>query len=294
MAPAAEGAIRELFEAVGVDGHLHAVDLATGAEVAYRADDVVVAASVFKLPVLVELCRQVSAGEVDAAEQVTVPAEGRSPGPFGISIMRDPVTMSWRDLAWLMTGISDNAAADVVTGRVGIDRVNATLASLGLTATRVEEDCAGIVAGIVADAGSDLVLALSDPARLARLRALDPALTNRTTAKESTTLLRLVWTDRAAPPAACAEVRRILGLQVWPHRLASGFPEDGVRTSGKTGSLGPVRNEAGVVEYAGGGSYAVAVFTRSRSTALKHPAADAAIGTAARLAVDALRAATHQ
>ena len=36
--------------------------------------------------------------------------------------------------------------------------------------------------------------------------------------------------------------------------------------------------------------YAVAVFTRSASTASKNPAADAAIGAAARWAVDALRA----
>ncbi|MYZ41175.1 serine hydrolase, partial [Streptomyces sp. SID4917] len=75
-------------------------------------------------------------------------------------------------------------------------------------------------------------------------------------------LLGLVWRDEAAPAAACADVRRWLEFQVWPHRLRSGFP-DGVKVSGKTGTLPSVRNEIGVVEYPDGGRYAVAVFTRA-------------------------------
>jgi beta-lactamase class A len=50
-----------------------------------------------------------------------------------------------------------------------------------------------------------------------------------------------------------------------------------------------VRNEAGVVTYADGRRYAVAVFTRSESPAERDAALDAAIGEAARLAVQALR-----
>ena len=34
--------------------------------------------------------------------------------------------MSLRDLAWLMMGISDNAATDVVCGHVGLDKVART------------------------------------------------------------------------------------------------------------------------------------------------------------------------
>lgn len=92
------------------------------------------------------------------------------------------------------------------------------------------------------------------------------------------------------PADACAEARRILGLQVWPHRLASGFPEDEVKTSGKTGTLPTLRNEVGVVEYPDGGRYAVACFTRASTLNQKTPAADTVIGHAARLAVDSLRA----
>lgn len=62
-----------------------------------------------------------------------------------------------------------------------------------------------------------------------------------------------------------------------------------MRVSGKTGSLLSLRHEAGVVEYPDGRRYAVAFCTRSLSPALAQPRADSAIGTAAPLAVDALR-----
>ncbi len=82
-----------------------------------------------------------------------------------------------------------------------------------------------------------------------------------------------------------------MALQVWPHRLASGFPDERFRVAGKTGTLPGVRNEIGVVEHAGGGRVAVAVFTRADTAAASLPQADRVIGTAARIAVDALRAA---
>ncbi len=88
--------------------------------------------------------------------------------------------------------------------------------------------------------------------------------------------------------SACAELRRMLALQVWPHRLAAGFPEDETLVSGKTGTLPGLRAEAGVVELPTGRAYAVAVFTRSRATPLNQPRVDAAIGAAARIAILAL------
>ena len=102
-----------------------------------------------------------------------------------------------------------------------------------------------------------------------------------------TGLLAAIWNDDAASTSACAEIRRIMALQVWPHRLTSGFP-DGVTIAAKTGTLPGIRNEAGVITTAEAGRYAVAVFTRAHTFAYRLPAVDAAIGTAARLAIEAL------
>ncbi len=107
-----------------------------------------------------------------------------------------------------------------------------------------------------------------------------------------TALLAAIWHDEAGPASACAEVRDIMGQQVWQHRLVSGFPEPGVRLAGKTGTDFPVRNEAGVIEYPDGRRYAVGVFLRTSTAATRQPLADRAIGRAARAAVDHLRAGT--
>jgi beta-lactamase class A len=284
-----------LFGAADVEGFLHAVDLETGREITHGGERPVVLASVFKVPVLLELFTQGAEGRLDLTEPVLVPVEGRSLGPFGISMMLDPIQMSLRDLAWLMMGISDNAATDVICDAVGIDAVNATITRLGLKDTVLIGACRDIFATMAEDLGvralDDLeALDLTDATVIDRLRAIDPLVTSRSTPRDVTTLLGQIWRDEAATPEVCADVRRILGLQVWPHRLASGFPEDGVRTSGKTGTLPRWRNEAGVVENPDGGRYAVAVFTRSAATTLKNPRADAVIGAAARQAVDQLRA----
>ncbi|MGA8257395.1 MAG: serine hydrolase, partial [Nocardioides sp.] len=120
-------ALESLFTEAGVWGALHAVDLQSGAEVSHHADAAVVTASVFKIPVLLELSRQHAEGELDASERVEVPLEDRAPGPFGLSVMHDPMTISRRDLAWLMMGISDNAATDFLCAEVGLDKVRLTL-----------------------------------------------------------------------------------------------------------------------------------------------------------------------
>ncbi|GAA4140742.1 serine hydrolase [Actinomadura keratinilytica] len=285
--------IEAAFRDAGVTGYLHAVDVDSGREVGLRADEPVVLASVFKVPLLVAFFRHAAAGRLDPAAQVTLRPEDRCAGPTGVSTLLDEVRMSLRDLACLMITISDNAAADAVFAAVGPEAVDATVAELGLHATRVVGSGRDLHAMMLADGGVDdlgeLWARLGEPGVLQRLRALDPLSTSRSTPREMARLMAMIWRDEAAPPAECAQMRRIFGLQVWPHRLSSGFPYDDVRVSGKTGTLPTIRNEIGVVEYPDGGRYAVAVFTRSLLPTAVLPQADAVIGTSARLAVEALR-----
>jgi beta-lactamase class A len=293
-------AVAAVCEPLGLRAWVHARDLDGGTEAGVDADEPVVLASVFKVPVAVELTRQFESGTLQPTERIRVAAEGRTGGGTGLSALQDAVEMSLRDLAQLMIAVSDNAATDVVMARAGRDSVNATMRGLGLHRTVLEGDCAFLLGRLVADLdltpaerarleqGDDDVLSAIAPVRWQRCRDLQPPATSRSTPREITRLLELIWKDQAAPPDACAFVRRIMGQQVWPHRLRAGFPGS-VRTSGKTGTLPFVRNEAGVVEYPGGGRYAVAVFTTAAAPALHDPDADRAVGSIARLAVDALR-----
>ncbi|WP_338692836.1 serine hydrolase [Streptomyces sp. Q6] len=282
--------LRAVFTDAGVTGHLHARDLDGDGEVELGSDTPVSTASTHKLCLAVALQRLADAGRLDPTEPVDVPAQGRTPGGTGLAMMRDPARMSVRDLLALALTVSDNTAADVLYARIGLAAVNQEMADLGLRRTVALHTTRDLLTAIDEDCDGDQARLLVDPGLLARLRVLDPARTNRSTPREMTELLAAVWHDEACSPDRAEELRSMLGLQVWPHRLASGFPFDDVRVAGKTGTLPTLRHEVGVVEYPDGGRYAVAVFTRAARTAVNQPAADAAIGTAARLAVEALRA----
>lgn len=287
--------LREPLAGVGVDGYVHARAIDGDAAVGLNADEVVVAASVFKVAVAVELLRQAAAGAVDLAERCRVPAVGRTPGPTGLSAMRDDAELSLRDLAQAMLAVSDNAATDVIIDRLGLDRINVTLRRLGLRDTVIVGDCAALLASAAEDVGvrswADVVADWSDAvqARLVTSRALTPATATRTTPREMTRLLGLVWRDEAGPAMVREELGELMSQQVCGARLASGFPRQ-VRVSAKSGGLfGEVRNEVGVVEYPDGGRYAVAVFTRGSTGPRPRGVIDAAIGIVAREAVEHLR-----
>ncbi|MEV2269772.1 serine hydrolase [Nonomuraea africana] len=281
--------MRELFQAADVEGFLHAREIDGEREVCHRADDPVVLASVFKIPIVLEYARQAAAGLISRTERLPLTMEHRD-GGIGTSGCADEIELSLRDLAHFMMSMSDNAATDALLEKVGVERVNATLAELGLTRTHLIGDCRVLLGTVLTElgAGSWEEAEQVDPERLRALSVLDPARTSASTPRETTTMLARIWRDEAGPAEACAEVRQIMGRQIWPHRLSSGFGDD-VRVSGKTGTIFGIRNEAGVVEYPDGRRYAVAVFLRPRSLGLRLPAADAVIGAAARRAVDELR-----
>lgn len=301
-ARAAEASMQRALAAVGASARVHAIDLDSGEQVGLEADVPVSLASVFKLPVLLELARQAAAGERALTDRIEVAADGRAPGPTGLSVMLDAAAVSLRDLMTLMMSISDNAATDVCVEFAGLDRINATLRELGLVHTSIVADCRTLLDDLARELGFDDVEAFdafdvrTAPAErveqvttaMRSADAINGIETNRSTARETTRLLELVWGDRAGPAEACAEVRRILGLQVFRDRFGAGFP-DGVAIASKTGTLPFLRNEAGVVTYPDGGRYAVAVFARATSPESRQPDQDRVVGTLARIAVDHLR-----
>lgn len=288
-------AVEDAAAAAGARVLAHALEIDTGAEIGIDSDSPVVTASVFKVPVLTEYVRQVEKGILDPATRVTIPGGSGTLGPTGLSVFLDDAEWSLRDVATSMITVSDNAATDIVTARVGVDNVNATMRELGLPGTFLTGDCASLFVTMRDELGAASLddmdpLMLEHPEQVPALSVCTPGKTNRTTPREAARLLQLLWTDRAAGPKACAEARRIMGLQVWSHRLSAGFPRDDVTISGKTGTIGIVRNEIGVVEFPDDRRYAVAVFTRANHYGYRQPNIDRLIGTVSSLLVGHLAA----
>lgn len=283
--------------------HVRSIDDDNGAEVALRADDLVVSASVFKVAVALELHRQGETGEIDTARRVRIHPRDYLGAPAGLSLFADEVEVSLCDLAVSMLTLSDSLATDVLLAHVGIGRVNALTLRLGLPRTHIVGDIRSMFASLAHDLGFadwDAVQAHpwadvpgAETARTyERMRAAascDPARATRTTPREMSRLLTAIWRDEAAPPQACAAVRRAMGQQLQRQRIARGFPERETRVSAKSGSFGGAfRNEVAVVQLPDGGRYAVAVFTRAHGLYERQQDIDDAIGVVARRAVDAI------
>ena len=186
------------------DAFVHARDIDSGEEFGYGADEGVILASVFKIPVVLQYAREVAAGTLDPTEHATVTAEFRS-GGIGIGGCADDVTASWRDLALLMMSFSDNAATDFLYERLGLDNIVATLRGLGLEKTNLVRDCRGLFKSVYDDLGVDKGTLLEMPPIeiLRTISVMDPARSNSSTPREITMLLAAIWRDEAGPASAC-------------------------------------------------------------------------------------------
>lgn len=286
--------IRELFSRAGCDGWLCVMDIDGDGQVHVGSDEPVVAASVFKVVIALEVFRQADAGELDLRDRVRVRPGARTEGPTGFSLFADEVEVSLGDLTTMMLTVSDNAATDLLIGRVGLARVATTLAELGLRRTVIPFSLQDMLDSVGRDAGfagwAELAAVDFTPEVRERVwssRAMRPEHAIRTTAGDMARLLRLIWRDEAAPPEACARVRHLMGRQVTRHRLATGFPHD-VEVAAKSGGLfGVIRNEIGVVRFPDGRRYAAAVFTRAHQPWINENAINATIGAAAAAAMTA-------
>ena len=131
---------RELDGVVGVA----LTDLTSGRQLQHNADQVFPTASVIKLAVLAELYHQEqqaaasATGKARLSDLYTVRQEDLVPDSDILGGLTPGVSrISNRDLATLMTSVSDNSAMNVLIERVGMENVNALLDSLGLTHTRL-------------------------------------------------------------------------------------------------------------------------------------------------------------
>lgn len=113
--------------------------LESGETIARNADTVFPQASLIKLPVLLELYRQEQEGGLDLSERIKVREEMKVGGEGVLQFFRPgDSSLSLRDVAALMMTISDNTAANILIGRVGMESVNRRMAAWGVPGIRLQ------------------------------------------------------------------------------------------------------------------------------------------------------------
>lgn len=144
---------------------------------AWNDDRVFPAASVIKLALALEVLCAIAEGSLQASEPLLLRDEDKVVGSGVLVGLQPGLRLPIADVLHLAMAISDNTAANLLVDRVGADAVNARLATLGLTTTRL--------AGRIFREGGE---------------------SSRTTAAELVTLLGRVHRCEGLPPRACAEL----------------------------------------------------------------------------------------
>lgn len=181
------------------------------------------AASTMKIPLMVELLRQVERGEFALDDPFTLTAADKAPGSGVLQDLHDGLTITYRDLIYLMISISDNTATNILIDRAGMPAVNATMRELGMNQSTL--------------------------ARKMRGRPADSdAEENWATPDDYVTVIKAILDDRAASPESCAFMRAMLMKQQNPRRFARYIPRgEGITWGSKTGTIAGVCNDVGFI-----------------------------------------------
>jgi beta-lactamase class A len=128
-----ERALDTIVANAGAEVALAATNVSTGEEIGRDADRSMSTASVFKLPLLVEVFRQAEEGSLDLDDRIEFRADQVVMGSGILRDFRPGLRPTVYDLAMMMTIVSDNSATNMLLDLVGgYDRVNATMRDLGL------------------------------------------------------------------------------------------------------------------------------------------------------------------
>ncbi len=255
---------------VGLDGTvgLAVHDLVSGTTLAMAEGEVFPAASTFKVPLLYALLRLAGAGEIDLAERVTVGAHQRVPGSGVLQDLDPGIAPTIRDLAVLMTVVSDNLATDLLLDLVGTGRLRAELDRLGLAQTSIPFGCRGIfchATGLDPVDPATTYEALRDALRTVPLDPDSVAYTAdernvTSTPADMVTIVAAIERGDGLSPASRDTAIDILKRQKYNTIIPLHLP-DGTEVAHKTGSLRGIRNDAGIV-YAPWGPYAIALMSK--------------------------------
>jgi len=209
------------------------VDLETGDYVDFNSDKVYPTASVIKLPILIAFLQDVDAGKINLNETWTLTNDVIVGGSGEFQDLPVNTKFTAQNVIDKMITISDNTATNMVIKRMGgIKYVNQRFAQLGLSNTRLRD----------------------------WLPDLDG--TNTTTLKELAQILAML--DRQSVLSSNSEANALNILRRVKNRklLAAGLGK-GATIAHKTGYIGTMLGDAGIIEMPNGKRYIGAVIVES-------------------------------
>lgn len=212
-------------------------DLTTGYTSSVNANAVMPAASTIKIPVMVEVFRQMELGKFDLNTRVKVISRDRDCGSGDLCYARPGSSFPVSRLLSDMIAVSDNTAANMLIRLVGRSRINETMRRLGLHHTRL----------------TDYI----------HTEGWNVRQTLRTSPADMVNLLTQMARDRLVDEWSSKAMVAILEQQEINTLLPEPLPQ--IPIAHKTGSFDDTLNDVGIV-YAYDSPYVIAVMTTDLPT----------------------------
>lgn len=213
-------------------------DVATGVTTGINAGAEMPAASTIKIPVMVEVFRQLAAGKFDLNTRVKLRRSDKDWGSGDLAGGRVGSSYPVSRLLALMIDVSDNTATNMLIRLVGRPHINQEMEDLGLTHTRLTD--------FIRSEGPRIRWAL------------------RSSPADMTHLLRAMAQKQLVDEWSSREMIRILTGQEHNSLLPEPLPA-GTAIAHKTGTLHDTLNDVGIV-FEGGDPYVIAVMTTDLPT----------------------------
>jgi beta-lactamase class A len=193
-----------------------------GARFGHRADEQWSAASVIKIPIMIEIFHQIDAGKRSLDDIYTLKKDDRTPGSGVLLEMHEGLNLSLYDLLYLMMSISDNTATNLLIDFAGIENINEHLRGWGMTGTVLNRKMQGKPA---------------EPGQKENYIVPD----------ECNEMIRKIITGEAASPQSCETMTDILTTQQNKRRIARPLTADHehIEWGSKTGTIKGVCNDCG-------------------------------------------------
>lgn len=215
-----------------VHGSVFAWDYETGKYVSYNSDETFPAASIIKLPVLLQLFRSMEFGQRTIDEKMTLTDFYRAEGSGDLQFQKEGNQYSLDSLARKMIEISDNSSTNMLMSSIGgMSDVNRAVRAWGLQHTQVNNwlpDMKG---------------------------------TNYTTTADLARMLYNIGNDEFLSADSREKILDYMG-HVKNNRLLVAGLGSGAKCWHKTGDIGHMLGDAGIVRTASGHKYIVAIMAK--------------------------------
>ena len=224
-------------------------------------------ASVFKIPILAVACQHYSLGKFDLDDRVRLEDVDKSLGSGILPYFESGLAPTRRDLLTLMIIISDNTATDMVIDLLGgAEAIESAIRQLGLTEIYFKWNCKQLLRHLfppeVADLPREELIAWTtrhDVQRDGLAFSKGPD-NNVSSANAMTELLHLIYCGDLFDDEIRQTALDILLKQQFNVRLSRFLPL-GVKVAHKTGTIGGIRNDSGIIYISDSSHVILTLFT---------------------------------